>query len=135
MKQEAKPFTTGKRKRAVARAWITKGTGIVKVNAAPLETLTNDLVRMKIREPLILAGDATKGFDIHVSVRGGGIMGQADAVRQAITRALISQVPTLKERFMHYDRFMVVYDPRRTEPHKPPRSSQGPRRHKQRSKR
>lgn len=128
-------FTTGKRKRAVARAHFTKGKGAVTVNAVPLMKMTNELVRLKIQEPLLLLGDQWKGFDIALSVRGGGVMGQADAARQAIGRGLVKLFPDTKERLLGYDRFMLINDPRRTEPHKPPRSSQGPRRYKQRSKR
>jgi len=128
-------FTIGKRKVAVAQARVLPGKGIVKVNNAPLDTIENPMVKMRIQEPLILAGEKGKNVDIHVSVKGGGIMGQADAIRQAISRGLVNIHPELKETFLKYDRFMIAYDPRRTEPHKPPRSSQGPRRYKQRSKR
>ncbi len=128
-------FATGKRKRATARAWFRKGRGAVRVNSVPLELFSNEIARMTIGEPLVLAGDARKGLDIMVNVRGGGIMGQAEAARQAIARGLVERSPDLRQRFMEYDRNLLVSDPRRTEPHKPPRSSQGPRRHKQRSKR
>lgn len=133
-KSNAEVFT-GKRKRAVARAWFSKGRGTVRINYVPLELFRNEVVRMTMEEPLVLAGDAWKGLDIHVNVKGGGIMGQAEAVRQAIARGLVLKSPDLRQKFMEYDRNLLVSDPRRTEPHKPPRSSQGPRRHKQRSKR
>jgi small subunit ribosomal protein S9 len=69
-------------------------------------------------------------------VKGGGTTGQVDAARQAIARGLVELLGgDLKQRYMAYDRNLLVFDPRRTEPHKPPRSSQGPRRYKQRSKR
>lgn len=134
-KPEGAVLITGKRKRAVAKAWFTPGKGRVMINAMPLELIKNELVRLKIQEPLLVVGDGWKKFDVHVSVKGGGIVGQADAARQAISRGLVTLLPETKETFLKYDRFMLVYDPRRTEPHKPPRSSQGPRRHKQRSKR
>jgi len=127
--------TIGKRKRAIARSVIKPGKGVVKVNSQPLSVMKNEIARMRIEESLILAGPAWKGYDISVNVKGGGVMGQADAVRQAISRGLVALVPDLKEKYLKYDRFMIVYDPRRTEPHKPPRSSQGPRRYKQKSKR
>lgn len=126
---------TGKRKRAVARAWLRSGHGTVRINSEPLGLFRNEAVRMFISEPLVLAGDVLKGLDIYVNVNGGGVMGQAEAVRQAIAKVLVSKSPNLRQRFMEYDRNMLVSDPRRTEPHKPPRSSQGPRRAKQRSKR
>lgn len=135
VKEKVGDIFTGKRKRAVARAWFRKGRGGVRINSIPLELFRNELVRMTMGEPLVLAGDAWKGLDIFVNVRGGGVMGQAEAVRQAIAKVLVRNSPDLRQKFMEYDRNMLISDPRRTEPHKPPRSSQGPRRHKQRSKR
>jgi len=129
------PVYIGKRKKAVARAFVTKGTGNVSVNNVPLGEMTNKMVQLRIQEPLLIAGDINKHINISVIVNGGGIMGQAEASRQAIARALIAQQPELKEQYLKYDRFMIVYDPRRTEPHKPPHSSWGARRYKQRSKR
>jgi small subunit ribosomal protein S9 len=125
----------GKRKRAIARARISPGKGTVKINGIPLDNIKDKMSRLKIQEPLILSGNAWKSANIKVTVRGGGPMGQAEAVRQAVSRALVSVRPELRNTYMNYDRFMLVYDPRRTEPHKPPRSSQGPRKYKQRSKR
>ncbi len=136
---EKKPqpiFTTGKRKKAVARAKFVAGKGSVKVNGKPIELYDSEMLRLRMMEPLMLAGDAAKSYDIRVNVRGGGPMGQADAARQAIARGLVGLVGgNLKQVYMSYDRNLLVFDPRRTEPHKPPRSSQGPRRYKQRSKR
>jgi small subunit ribosomal protein S9 len=139
-KKEAKKpqsvFTTGKRKKAVARAKFVAGKGSVKVNGKPIELYDSEILRLRMMEPLMLAGDAAKSYDIRVNVRGGGPMGQADAARQAIARGLVELVGgNLKQVYMSYDRNLLVFDPRRTEPHKPPRSSQGPRRYKQRSKR
>jgi len=129
-------FATGKRKKSIARAVMKKGTGKVRINSKPIQLFSNELVRMKMLEPLVLAGDAWKKFDISVNVKGGGQMGQADAARQAIARCLVDALGVdLKKKFIDYDRNLLVYDVRRTEPHKPPRSSQGPRRYKQRSKR
>jgi small subunit ribosomal protein S9 len=129
-------FTVGKRKRSVARATLRKGSGIVKVNSKLTELIEPEMIRLRVQEPLILAGNACKAFDIDVVVRGGGPVGQAEAARQSIARALVEAVgKNLEERYVDYDRNLLVYDPRRTEPHKPPRSSQGPRRYKQRSKR
>jgi small subunit ribosomal protein S9 len=136
-KKEAKvAFSTGKRKKAVARASITPGKGLVIFNSQPVDAIVNESVRLLIKEPLMIAGDAWKRLNISVTARGGGIMGQAQAARQAIAKALADILGAdARKAFMEYDRNMLVYDPRRTEPHKPPRSSQGPRRYKQRSKR
>jgi small subunit ribosomal protein S9 len=129
-------FTIGKRKRSVARAIIKPGTGIVKVNSKLIESESNDVFRLRIQEPLLISDVEWKKFDFNVAVRGGGIMGQADAVRQSIARGLVELFGAgLKQKFMEYDKNLLVLDPRLTEPHKPPRSSQGPRRYKQRSKR
>ena len=129
-------MTTGKRKRAVARAKFEPGSGLVKVNKIPVDLIGNEIMKMKIKEPLMLAGNGWKKFNIKLNVSGGGVMGQADAARQAIAKGLVQMLGTeTRERLMDYDKYMLVADSRRTEPHKPPRSSQGPRRYKQRSKR
>ncbi|MEE9406267.1 MAG: 30S ribosomal protein S9 [Candidatus Aenigmarchaeota archaeon] len=129
-------FTTGKRKKAVARASFKAGKGVVKVNKKPMSLIQNEIIRLKMQEPLILIGDAWKKYNINVNVKGGGMMGQAEAVRQAIAKGLVQLLgKDTKALFMEYDRNLLVYDPRRTEPHKPPHSSWGPRRYKQRSKR
>ena len=136
VKEKPKILFTGKRKRAVARAVVRPGKGIVKFNSIPLENIKNETVKLLVEEPLAIAGDAWKKFDISLNVCGGGIIGQAQAAREAIARGLSEMLgDDLRKKFMEYDRNMLVDDPRRTEPHKPPRSSQGPRRYKQRSKR
>jgi small subunit ribosomal protein S9 len=126
-------IATGKRKRAVARAVIRPGKGVIKINSRPLEIIKNRYIRFRIQEPLILAGDIVNKYDIEVNVRGGGIFGQADAVRAAISRALVEMEPDLKPIFLDFDRNLIVFDSRRTEPHKPSRSSRGPRAGKQQS--
>jgi small subunit ribosomal protein S9 len=135
-KQMKTVFTTGKRKKAIARASTRPGSGTVLYNSKTVDSIRNEAVRLLLQEPLLLIGDAWKRFNIKVKATGGGIMGQAQAARQAIARGLAEELGAdAKRAFMEYDRNMLVYDPRRTEPHKPPRSSQGPRRYKQRSKR
>lgn len=141
-KKKAKPkageplVTTGKRKSAVARALVRPGNGVVKINAIPLDLWEPDVVRLKISEPLLILGDAWKQYDIRVTVRGGGIMGQAEAARQAIAKGLADVLGAeARKAFLAYDRNLLVYDPRRPEPRKPPHSSWGARRYKQRSKR
>ncbi|NOZ81644.1 MAG: 30S ribosomal protein S9 [Candidatus Micrarchaeota archaeon] len=127
-------FATGKRKSAVARAVGRPGTGRIRINKKPLE-LFPEVERLIISEPLVMAGDTAGKVDIDVTVRGGGVMGQADAVRQAIAKILVSVNSKLKAKFLEYDRSLLIPDVRRNEPHKPSRSKKGPRRHKQRSKR
>lgn len=129
--------TVGKRKKAVAQALVKPGTGKIKINGKPLEFFATDILRMKISEPMIIAGEKANAFDFHVTVVGGGVAGQSDAVRQSVAKALIESVKdkSLEETFLNYDRNMLIADPRRTEPHKPSQSSKGPRHRKQFSKR
>ncbi len=133
-------FTTGKRRLAVARAKAVEGTGKVFINSRPLEIWGNEPLRLWIKEPLLLAGDLGAKVDIHVKVKSGGIVGQAEAARMAIARALVEfyKDEELKKKFIEYDRNLLVYDPRRNEPHHGSgrgASRRGSRRHKQRSKR
>ena len=130
-------LATGKRKTAVAMARIKPGLGHVTINDYPIDLWQPEYTRLRIREPLILADELIQKVDIKVSVKHGGISSQADAVRQAIAKGLVSffNDEKLKKIYLDYDRSLLVYDPRRTEPHKPSRSRKGARRHKQRSKR
>lgn len=110
--------TSSKRKTAIARATIRKGVGRVRINKKPLEIYTPELARLKITEPLNLAGDRTNKVDIMVKVHGGGVMGQADATRTAVARGLVRyfQDDKLKELYLKQDRSLLVNDPRRKEP-------------------
>jgi small subunit ribosomal protein S9 len=109
---------------------------MIRINNTTLENLNPEMTRLMIKEPLIIAGDLSKKVDIDIKVEGGGVVGQAEAVRQAIALALVDfGGKKYKQIFEDYDRHLLVKDSRRTEPHKPSRSSSGPRRHKQRSKR
>ena len=111
---------SGKRKTAIARATIKKGIGKVRVNKKPLEILEPELARLKISKPLLIAGDVAFGIDINVNVRGGGVMGQADAVRTAIARSLVKWTADekLKNLFLEYDRNLLINDARQKEPKK-----------------
>jgi len=140
VKKEKTILEVGKRRLAIARAVIKEGTGKVFINSKPLDLWGTDVLRLWIKEPLILAGDLAKTVDVYVNVRSGGIVGQAEAVRQAIAKALVrySKDKRLKQKFLEYDRNLLVYDPRRNEPHHASgkgASKRGSRRHKQRSKR
>ncbi len=117
MKKPIQIQTSGKRKTAIARATLSRGKGRIRINKKPLEILEPESARMKILEPLILAGDLVDNVDINIDVHGGGIMGQADAVRTAIGRALVefSNDKELKNRFIEYDRTIIKGDPRRKE--------------------
>ncbi len=130
-------FTVGKRKLAVARCTIKPGVGRVLINSQPMDIIDNEVVRLMVSEPFIVMGSNDwKAYDFSINLRGGGVMGQAEAARQAIARGLVEIFgDSVRKKFLEYNRSFLAYDPRRTEPHKPPRSSQGPRRYKQRSKR
>lgn len=115
--------TSGKRKRAIARAVISQGNGNVRINHVPLDLIHPKMSRLKMMEPLILAGEVSDKVDIDVHVTGGGISSQADASRIAVAKALadFAKSDKLKEIFLAYDRNMLVADVRRKEPSKPNR--------------
>lgn len=117
--------TIGKRKMSLARAILRPGKGIVRINSRLLSTIMPEMARERIKEPLFLAPEIADKVNIKVIVRGGGWNSQAEAVRLAIARALIehSSNPELKERFNIYDKYLLVADTRRTEPHKCYRSA------------
>jgi small subunit ribosomal protein S9 len=110
---------SGKRKRAIARATLNPGTGNVTINNKFLDFLEPEMYRLRIMEPLILAGEHAKGVNISVRVFGGGVASQADATRLAIGRCFVKHVPTLKQTFLDYDRQILVADVRRKENAKP----------------
>ena len=109
--------TSGKRKTAIARGTVREGTGKVRVNRKPVELYSPELARLKIFEPLELAGDLVDSVDINVRVIGGGVMGQAEAARMVIAKGLVQYYGdmNLKDRYVQYDRTMLVGDPRRSE--------------------
>lgn len=120
-----KVHTSGKRKTALAKANVKKGQGIVRINGQLLDTYGSEMVRMMIKEPLKLAEDLADEVDIHVKVEGGGKMAQAQAARLAIARGLVkfSGSEELEEKFLDYDRHLLVADIRKKEPNKPYRSA------------
>lgn len=137
-KKERIVFTVGKRKTAVARASIKPGKGHITINSKPLELWGNKPLRLWLKEPLILAGNLPEKVDININVKSGGLVAQAEACRMAIAKGLVEfyNSPELRNKYMEYDRNLLVYDSRRTEPHHGHGASKrGSRRHKQRSKR
>lgn len=96
MATEKTYYATGKRKNAIARTWIKPGSGVITVNEQPAdEYFTVGTARTVLRQPLALTNNLD-AFDITVNVRGGGISGQAGAVRHGITKALILFDPELR---------------------------------------
>jgi small subunit ribosomal protein S9 len=133
--------TVGKRKEAVARVFVyPNGKGNIRINEKPLELWGTEVLRCRILEPIFLVRDAIdlNQYDIYVNVRGGGLSGQAEAIRLGIARALVELNRKFRKFFEEYDRYLLIRDPRRCEPHHSSgkgASSHGSRRHSQRSKR
>jgi small subunit ribosomal protein S9 len=91
--QATVPVTTGRRKEAVARVRLVPGSGAILVNGRSLEDyFPSRAHRMVITEPLRLV-ERDKDFDVHATIDGGGTSGQAGALRQGISRALIDLDP------------------------------------------
>jgi len=106
-------YATGRRKTSVARVWMKPGDGKITVNNRDMNGYFKlDTARMMIFQPLELTGTLGK-FDISVNVEGGGIKGQAGAIRHGITRALLS----VKEEFREILKKagLITRDPRKKE--------------------
>jgi small subunit ribosomal protein S9 len=87
-------YATGRRKQAVARVWLQPGTGKIAINNRSLEDyFGRETSRMVFRQALELT-ETSGQFDVFVNVRGGGLSGQADAIRHGISRVLIKVDPT-----------------------------------------
>ena len=94
--KQGRAYATGKRKNAVARVWIKPGKGTITVNTRPVEVFfARPVLRMLIQQPLVAANRATQ-FDVICSVSGGGLSGQAGAVRHGISQALAKFEPALR---------------------------------------
>ena len=96
MNKENIYYATGKRKKAIARTWLSPGTGVITINNRsvdnyfPITSLTTVLT-----QPLALT-NSLNSYDIKIKVRGGGLSGQAGAIRHAITKALMIVDPDLR---------------------------------------
>lgn len=89
-------YGTGRRKSSSARVFLTKGTGSITINSRSLEEyFGRETARMIVRQPLETV-EMTDGFDINCTVTGGGISGQAGAIRHGITRALMAYEEELR---------------------------------------
>lgn len=115
----------GKRKKAIAKATIKDGKGKITINKKPI-TCFNYFQQLALREPLMLAeeivGDSLKTVTISINVHGGGSESQIEAARLALARSLVawfSKDTSLKNKFLKYDRMLLVADTRRKEMRKP----------------
>jgi small subunit ribosomal protein S9 len=94
--KQGRAYATGKRKNAVARVWIKPGGGTVTVNTRPVETFfARPVLRMLIQQPLVAANRQGQ-YDVTCTVSGGGLSGQAGAVRHGISKALTAFEPDLR---------------------------------------
>jgi small subunit ribosomal protein S9 len=94
--KQGRAYATGKRKNAVARVWIKPGSGKITVNTRTLETyFARPVLRMLIQQPLVTANRQGQ-YDIVCTVSGGGLSGQAGAVRHGVSKALTNFEPELR---------------------------------------
>ena len=93
---QGRAYATGRRKDATSRVWVKRGKGKITVNGKPIETyFARSVLRMLVQQPLVTANRATE-LDIDCTVAGGGLSGQAGAVRHGIARALTYFEPELR---------------------------------------
>jgi small subunit ribosomal protein S9 len=89
-------YATGKRKDAVARVWLKPGAGKIEINTRPLDTyFARPVLRMLIQQPLV-ATNRNGQYDVTCTVSGGGLSGQAGAVRHGLSKALLNFEPDLR---------------------------------------
>jgi small subunit ribosomal protein S9 len=94
--QRGRAYATGKRKNAVARVWIKPGNGTITVNTRTVEVFfARPVLRMLIQQPLVAANRAGQ-YDVICTVSGGGLSGQAGAVRHGLSKALLNYEPDLR---------------------------------------
>ncbi len=94
--KQGRAYGTGRRKDAIARVWIKRGSGKISVNGKTLEQyFARPVLRMIVNQPFV-ALDSVNKFDITVTVLGGGLSGQAGAVRHGISRALDQYDPSFR---------------------------------------
>jgi len=93
---QGRSYATGKRKNAVARVWVKPGTGKIEINTRPVETyFARPVLRMLIQQPLVATNRAAQ-YDVVCTVSGGGLSGQAGAVRHGLSKALMAYEPDLR---------------------------------------
>lgn len=93
---QGRAYATGRRKDATSRVWVKRGKGKITINGKPIETyFARPVLRMLVQQPLVTANRATE-LDIECTVAGGGLSGQAGAVRHGLARALTYFEPELR---------------------------------------
>ena len=93
---EGRYYATGKRKTSIARVWLKQGEGKITINKRPMDDyLKRETAKMIIRQPLELTETLGK-FDVYVNVRGGGMSGQAGAIKHGISKALLEVNPDFR---------------------------------------
>lgn len=96
MMAENRFYATGKRKTAIARVWMSPGDGKIRVNRRDVdEYFGREILRTVVRQPLNLTGTMGQ-FNFYILANGGGISGQAEAIRHGISKALETYNPTLR---------------------------------------
>ena len=94
--KQGRAYATGKRKNAVARVWVKMGSGKIVINDRPVETyFARPVLRMMIQQPLVAASRQGQ-FDVVCTVSGGGLSGQAGAVRHGLSKAIMRHEPDLR---------------------------------------
>ncbi|MAH88665.1 MAG: 30S ribosomal protein S9 [Pelagibacterales bacterium] len=90
-------YSTGKRKASIARVWLKRGTGLIKINGKDENKyFSSKSHRILLNQPLVFS-DRKSEFDVTCTVIGGGLSGQAGAIRHGITRALVKFEPDLRK--------------------------------------
>lgn len=106
-------IATGRRKRSVARVILVPGSGKITVNNTPVEKyFPGEILRMLLYQPFQISGIINK-YDVIVNVNGGGLSGQAQAIRHGIARALVNLNPDLKPKLKKEG--LLTRDPREVE--------------------
>ena len=94
--KHGRAYATGKRKNAVARVWLKPGAGQIVINTSPVDTyFARPVLRMLIQQPLV-ATNRNGQYDVTCTVSGGGLSGQAGAVRHGLSKALLNFEPDLR---------------------------------------
>ena len=110
-------YGTGRRKKSVARVYLTPGTGVITVNKRSIDEYFGlETLKVVVRQPLALTETVDK-FDVNVTVRGGGFTGQAGAIRHGISRALLQADPEYRGALKKAG--FLTRDPRMKERKKP----------------